>query len=76
MAPIVKRTTAMRRTMIIHLPIPLLLLAPQWVIIAMLLAVLPLPSMIQTIALLLVAAMMISHHCHVLISPCSQMFLH
>jgi hypothetical protein len=29
MVPIVKRTTAMRRTMITHLPMPLLLLVPQ-----------------------------------------------
>jgi hypothetical protein len=36
MAPIAKRTTAMMRTMITHLPMPLLLLVLQGVIIAML----------------------------------------
>jgi hypothetical protein len=46
MAPIVKRTTAIMTTMITHLPMPLLLLAPPGVIIAMLLAVLPMPSII------------------------------
>ncbi len=77
MAPIFKRNTAMTRTMIIiHSLMPLFLLALQGVIIAMLLVVLPMPSMILSIAMVLVAVMMISCCCHVLMSPCNQMFLH
>ncbi len=76
MAPIVKRTTAMMRTMITHSPMPLLLLVPQGAIFAMLLAVLPMPWMILIITMLLVAVMMISCHCHLVTSWCNQMFLH
>jgi hypothetical protein len=42
----------------------------------MLLLVFPMPSMFLIIEMLLVAVMMISWHCHLLTSPCNQMFLH
>ncbi len=76
MAPIVKRTTTMMRISITCLPMPPLLLVPQGVIITMLLLVFPMPSMFLIIEMLLVAVMMISWHCHLLTSPCNQMFLH
>jgi hypothetical protein len=65
MAPIAKRTEAMRRIMITLSLMPLLLLAPQCVVIAML-----------TITKKLVEVMMISCCYHVQTSPCNQMFLH
>ena len=76
MAPIVKRTTTMMRTTITHLPMPLLLLVWQGVIIAMLLSVLPMPSVFLIISMLSVVVMMISCHFHLLTSPCNKMFLH
>jgi hypothetical protein len=76
MVPIVKMTTMMMTTMTPPLPMPLLLLELLVVIIAKLLAVLPMPSMIVLIAMPLVTVMMISCHYHLLTSPCNHMFLH